>query len=349
MSESPDKLDLQQAAGLPPSSGAQKNGVKTIRIRREDLRAMRRPISKKRKIAFLLVALFIAAALGNVLWFFQEGWLPWWQNALPETADSSAPALPAPVAETTDDAPPAEPPPAAPTSTDIPLPSVDSLTYWSAATWKTESFQQAVRHFNEALDAYRHFLAEDSTSRPLAQAETELIAALQILQTIAPEAPPAIPFDQHVRQARALLAEVRHLAKAPTDFAAKPPPSTSAPPSSASTSVSPRTWKNPDYLEGVRAFNRAVENYKLFFADKTRQSLLASIEADAFLAAKKFEALKPTAPSSIPLQDHITQCYKLISDCRRQHLESGSSADAPSSNIRRVGPSRRPPLPAATP
>jgi hypothetical protein len=108
-------------------------------------------------------------------------------------------------------------------------------------------------------------------------------------------------------------------------------------------------WQHPDYLEGARLFNQALAQYKLFLANKSRTELLKPIEEDAFLAAKKFESLKGQAPDDVPLGDHITQCYKLVSDCRRLNLEGAHSGPEPPFDRSTTGPSRRPALPAYQP
>jgi len=84
-------------------------------------------------------------------------------------------------------------------------------------------------------------------------------------------------------------------------------------------------------------------------ANKSRTELLKPIEEDAFLAAKKFEAIRTQAPTNLSVGDHISQCYKLISDCRRQNLEEGSSATDQPRDRGTTGPSHRPALPAYQP
>jgi hypothetical protein len=350
MSEPSGKLNLEEAAGRR-TGAAPVAGKPTLRIRKSDIKAMqKRPLSKKKKLAFGLVALLVAAALGNVLWYTQEWWLPFWRDALPSSGGDAAPAA-RPVAGGTEAAAAGEE--AADAADDAataamavsgPLPPPETLTYFSAAGWGDESFRQAVRHFNAGFDAYRAFLADDTSSRPLAQAESETIAALKLLQDLLPSVPGSMKEEvaYDVLQARSLLAEVRRLARDPGATAAAAAQARAAGAQTASggeAGVTPKTWKNPDYLEAARAYNRAVAKYKEFLADKSgKQALLKEIENDAFAAAKKFESLKPSAPAGIPLQDHITQCYKLISDCRRQQLESPVQPSGPSS---RAHPARQ--------
>ena len=347
MSEPTGKLNLEEAVGRKPQPGTPAGGKPTLRITKSDLKAMqKRPMSKKKKIEFGLVALLVASALGVVLWYTQDSWLPFWQEILPSSGGEPAPEVVRAdgVGGGTAAEAGGEAEAGVPISFDGPLPPPETLTYFSAAGWSDESFRQAVRRFNAAFDAYRAFLADDTSSRPLAQAESGAIEALKLLMEIAPSAPEAMRDEVvlDVLQARSLLNEVRRLARDPGATAATAAAARQASGNGGAAEeagVTPKTWKNPDYLEAARAFNRAVAKYKEFLADKVgRQALLKEIENDAFAAAKKFESLKPSAPAGIPLQDHITQCYKLISDCRRQQLESPVQPRGPAS---RAHPARR--------
>ena len=351
MSEPTGKLNLDAAVGRKPEAPAA--GKPTLRVKKSDIKAMqKRPMSKKKKIEFGLVALLVASALGVVLWYTQDSWLPFWQDVLPSSGGDAPAAVRADAGDGNaadaggDAVSGGDAGDTAMLSFDGPLPPPETLTYFSAVGWGDESFRQAVRHFNAGFDAYRAFLADDTSSRPLAQAESETIAALKLLQEIAPSAPESMREELvlDVLEARSLLAEVRRLARDPGATAATAAASRAAGTQTTAGGdggVTPKTWKNPDYLEGARAYNRAVAKYKEFLADKTgKQALLKEIENDAFAAAKKFEALKPSAPAGIPLQDHITQCYKLISDCRRQQLESPVQPVGPAS---RAHPARRNP------
>lgn len=339
------KLNLKEAMGQKPADDEAPKP--TLRIKRSDLKVLRRhPMPPKKKVAFGIAASAVALALACVLWFTKESWLPFWQDVLPASGSGDA-AVSADAgagggldaAEAADAGGGAQSGAPAPAVPDGPLPPPETLTYFSAAGWGDESFRQAVRHFNAGFDAYRAFLADDTSSRPLAMAETEAIAALKLLQEIAADAPEGmrneVAYD--VLQARSLLAEVRRLARDPSASAGAAAKAAAARPSAADAPLADgangsKIWKNPDYLEAARTFNRAVAKYREFLGDKAgRQALLKEIEDDAFAAAKKFESLKPSAPAGIPLQDHITQCYKLISDCRRQQLESPSRPD-PSGN-----------------
>lgn len=350
MSAPGGKLNLDEAMGRRPDVDPE---IKpTLRIKRSDLKVLRRkPEPKKRTMAFGIGAAAVAVVLGVALWFSRGAWLPFWQSMVPspesaETAEAAGTDGEEGVTLGEDAGGDAETARAAEPEA-LPfeggsLPPPETLSYFSAAGWDNESFKQAVRHFNAGFDAYKAFLADDTSSRPLAVAETEAIETLKLLKEAAGDIPPGmrteVAFD--VLEARSLLAEVRRLARDPSaraGAAAARKPETPA--AQDNLSSRPKVWKNPDYLEAARTFNRAVAKYREFLADKAgKQALLKEIEDDAFAAAKKFESLKGQAPSGIPLQDHITQCYKLISDCRRQQLGS----PAPQAPRGRAHPARRP-------
>ena len=340
------KLNLDEAAGRRPDAAADaaaSAGKPTLRVKKSDIKAMKRsPLSSKKKAAFSAVGALVALILAIVLWFARDSWLPYWQDRFETSEAPVAISLPDDTNAITDvaNAPALEAAPAA-ALPDGPLPDPATLTYFSAAGWPDESFRQAVRHFNAAFDSYRAFLSDDTSSRPLAVAETEVLASLNLLREIAPSAPDGMrgEIGDDYLAARSLLAEVRRLARSPGASAAEAAKRAPAA-APADPGTTPKTWKNPDYLEGARAYNRAVAKYKEFLSDKAnKQALLKEIEDEAYAAAKKFESLKGSAPAGIPLQDHITQCYKLISDCRRQQL--GSPSQQPAGSTSRAHPARR--------
>lgn len=341
------KLNLDEAAGRRPdaANAAASAGKPTLRVKKSDIKEMKKrhhALSSKKKAAFGAVGALVALILGIVLWFARDSWLPYWQDRFAPADVPAAIPLPDDADVAPADAPaPEAPAPAAAALPDGPLPDPATLTYFSAAGWPDESFRQAVRHFNAAFDSYRAFLSDDTSSRPLAIAETEVLFSLNLLREIAPSAPDAMrgEIGDDYLAARSLLAEVRRLARSPGASAAEAAKRAPAA-APADPGATPKTWKNPDYLEGARAYNRAVAKYKEFLAGKAdKQSLLKEIEDDAYAAAKKFESLKGSAPAGIPLEDHITQCYKLISDCRRQQL--GSPAPQVPGSSSRAHPARR--------
>lgn len=320
---------------------------KKIRLTKSEVYALQLSGPRKRKIAFGLVGLLIAVALGNVLWHFQAFWLPYWFPAGEPPAPVVAPENTGQPAEP---AAPAEQTPAAGTASA----RLDSqLDFLTAATWENPQFQQGVRLFNRALDTYRQALRRPAGAAP-PQIEEDALQAARIFEALRPDAPASVPLRGYVARCQQLVLEARQLGR---PAAAQPHPAPGAAPAlpPARPEVPPyrpgEPWQHPDYLQGAKLFNQALEQYKQFLADKTRTDLLAPIEEAAFQAAKKFEALKDLAPEGVPLGDHITQCYKLISDCRRQNLEGGAPESDRGKPFDRgtAGPSRRPALPAYQP
>jgi len=311
---------------------------KKIRLTRSEAYAMRISSPRKKKVTFGLIGLLIAAILGVVLWHFQDGWLSYW---IPEQEPVAPvvvqPLTPEPIA------PPVAEKPAAPHPGDLDV----KLDFLSAAVWDNPQFLQGIRLFNQALDRQRQFLRDRSQPVLLVQAEEGALQAAQTFEDLRAAAPPAVPLADYAARCRKLVDEIRLIRKP-----APPPP---AAPAQVRTPVPAHTpgqpWQHPDYLQGAKLFNQALAQYKLFLSNKTRTELLKPIEEDAFAAAKKFESLKGQAPNDVPLGDHISQCYKLISDCRRQHLEGPSASPEPENTFDRgtAGPNRRPALPAYQP
>lgn len=321
----------------PPPTGRKK-----IRLTKSEVYAMQISSPRKKRIAFGLVGLLVLAALGNVLWHFQDWWLPYW---LPEQA-ANVPAT----------APETEPTAAAvPTGNSGPIAPAAApatLEFLSATAWDHPEFRRGVRLFNQALDRLRAFQRDGGPRDLLQQIEDGALQAAAAFNRLRAEAPADVPLAEYVARGQKLALEARRLAQpaapAPAPAVAPPPrPKPTAPPPKAG-----EAWQDPDYLEGARLFNQALEQYQSFLADKTRLDRLKPVEETAFRAAKKFEALQGLAPTNVPLGDHISQCYRLISDCRRQHLEAGSGdagTDDGGARGKVVGPNRRPALPAYQP
>ncbi|MBR6021461.1 MAG: hypothetical protein IK066_03470, partial [Kiritimatiellae bacterium] len=104
-------------------------------------------------------------------------------------------------------------------------------------------------------------------------------------------------------------------------------------------------------------FNAALRDYQTFLSDKAAHAdLLPAIEDRARRAAKGFEQLLPVASAAQQPQinEALSQCYRLISDCRRQNTAAARSLAAPAAsghagfNRSTVGPKRRPALPPAS-
>lgn len=302
---------------------------------------------KKKRMAFGLVGLLIAVALASVLWRFQDIWLPYW---FPTDTDTEQPV-----------SLPPKPTPAAPAGAAVTAPGVPttaerlavSLDFLSAAVWSDARFTQGVRMFNQALDRYRTFQHDHRPAELLQQAEDGALQAAVTFNQLQPEAPAEVPLADYIARCQNLATEARNLrVPAAARAAAVPAPApVAAPPRTTTPPPKPgEAWQDPDYLQGAQLFNQALAQYKAFLADKSHLEMLKPIEETAFQAAKKFEAIQSQAPANVPVSDHISQCYRLIADCRRQNLESGNLEDAATPNRARVvGPSRRPALPAYQP
>lgn len=336
---------MDEAPQQPPPTGRKK-----IRLTKSEAYAMQLASPRKTRLAFGAVGLLVAAVLGAALWHFQDLWLPYW---LPDQAPavSAAAPEPAPAAE----AVPAVPAVPAATAPVAPAEAPATLEFLTATAWDHPEFLRGVRLFNQALDRLRTFRRDGRPRDLLQQIEDGARQAAATFDQLRAQAPADVPLAEYVLRSHKLAQAARDLAR-PAAVAAPTPSAAAPPPRPTPTAPPPKpgeTWQDPDYLEGARLFNRALEQYRLFLADKSRQELLKTIEETAFQAAKKFESLQSAAPTNVPLGDHISQCYRLVSDCRRLNLESGSIAggadDATGARGKVVGPNRRPALPAYQP
>lgn len=106
------------------------------------------------------------------------------------------------------------------------------------------------------------------------------------------------------------------------------------------------------YDESAALFNAALRDYRTFLADKAANAhLLPSIQDRAAKAAQGFVDVRGNPDVVVPdLEDLITQSYRLVSDCRRQRMDSPQPSPNPTSPFNRgtVGPKRRPALPPAS-
>ena len=334
---------MDEIPSQPPAASPRKK----IRLTKSEVYAMGISSPKKKRIAFGLVGLLLLAALGNLLWYFQDLWLPYWFPS------ENAPALVEAAANENPAAPAIPMPPANEAS--APTPDPATLDFLSATAWNHPQFIQGVRQFNQALDRYRIFLRDRRPAELLKQAEDGALKAAMAFDQIRAEAPAAVPLAEYIARCQKLAVEARNLTRPPSALAPPPAPQpvVAAPPPPRPATPPPKpgeTWQDPDFLEGAKLFNQALEQYKLFLADKSHLELLKPIEDTAFQAAKKFEAIQNSAPSTVPIGDHVSKCYRLIADCRRQNLEAANPASgdsAPHGKV--VGPSRRPALPAYQP
>ena len=336
---------MDDAPLQPPPTGRKK-----IRLTKSEAYALQISSPRKKRLAFGAVGLLVAAVLAAALWHFRDLWLPYW---LPDQAPAVSAAAPAtaPAAE----AVPAVPAVPAATAPVAPAETPATLEFLTATAWDHPEFLRGVRLFNQALDRLRTFRRDGRPRDLLQQIEDGARQAAATFDQIRAQAPADVPLAEYVLRSHKLAQEARNLARPAAGPA--PAPAVAAPPPRPKPTAPPpkpgEAWQDPDYLEGARLFNRALEQYKLFLADKSRLELLKPIEETAFQAAKKFESLQGLAPANVPLGDNISQCYRLISDCRRQHLEAGSgdagTEDETGARGKVVGPNRRPALPAYQP
>jgi len=313
-----------------PTPEVKSTATKTIRLTRAEVYAMRLRTPRKKRLAFSLVGLLIAAALGNVLWYFQDHWLPFWLP--PETSVQLEPEAAPPAARDASTAAPMPPPAVSPEPDEE-----AKLDFLSAALWDDPRFILGVRTFNQAFDRYRRFLNDRTQAPLLPQIETGAAEAVKIFEALRPEAPPAIPVAAYAERGKNLLAEIARLRQPAVPVAAAAPRKVPA----------EDLRRHPDFQNASRLFNQALEQFNQFKANTSRTELLDPVEDLARQAGEKFEALKPQAsPSFHPELDRlIHQSYGLVSACRGARLKAGESRSSPAGGPKR----RRPPLPAYQP
>lgn len=341
---------MEERPTQPPAP----SGRKKIRLTKSEAYAMGIASPQKKRLAFGLVGLLIAAALGVVLWYGQEWWLPYWlPGEEPAAAAAATNAAPQDAAATTNAPAPAAPAAAAQAVPRAPAPATVKLDFLSATAWNHPQFQQGVRLFNQALDRYRTYQRDRRPAELLKQIEDGALQAAMTFDHLQAEAPADVPLADCIARCQKLAVEARTIRQPAAARLAPAAPAPASAPAARSSAPPPKageTWQDPDFLQGAKLFNQALEQYKRFLADKSHLELLPAIEETAFQAAKKFEMLQPIAPTNVPIGEHVSQCYRLIADCRRQNLESGGApADEPGNRGKVVGPNRRPALPAYQP
>jgi hypothetical protein len=318
-------------------------GPKTIRLTRAEAYALKLARPRKRSARFLVAGLLLAIILGSVLWLFQDWWLPWW---LPESQSTDAPA-----AETA--ALPAAPAPApaplpSPSPSAAPAPAASGeLTYLSAALWDHPDFVQAVRLFNHTLDRRRAAKGASVPPEELIAIGRDAAAAGRQFDALKPGAPAGVPLDAYVAAARRLTEDIRRQLSVQAARAAENSKPAEAP-------ASDGTYKTlPDYREGARLFNQALEHFNHFKAHPDQLDRLDPAEDLARQAGQKFEAVKrrSAAADHAAIDRLIHQCYGLVSACRGARLREGDSPStaAPAFDRGTAGPRRRPALPAYQP
>jgi len=217
------------------------------------------------------------------------------------------------------------------------------LDFVSAAGWGDEDWLTAVRGFNQALEKYQSGLRAGGLERGTLERIARVAdQAGERFAAMADEAPGNVDVTYAVAMAKKLSAAVAdviasaeaakaeaeraRLAKLAAEAAAQDATGAellaTAAKEGAGAQVDPSLWK-AEHDQAAARFNEALQLYKRFLADKKAgQALLPQIEELAFAAAKGFEAVRETSKGTAPkIDDSISQCYRLVSDCRRQTLD----------------------------
>ncbi|MBU0676743.1 MAG: serine/threonine protein kinase [Verrucomicrobia bacterium] len=79
-------------------------------------------------------------------------------------------------------------------------------------------------------------------------------------------------------------------------------------------------WKNPVFIEGAKAFNRALDNYKRCQSGELPKTAFKQVEEDFRYAIEKFNQVRNIAPEDVPIAEYTRQSYELISACRQLTL-----------------------------
>lgn len=88
--------------------------------------------------------------------------------------------------------------------------------------------------------------------------------------------------------------------------------------------LSAALWDHPRFLQGVKMFNQALDQYRLFQRNRTDFTPLMRAEDGALQAEQVFATLQADAPAAVPLGDYAARCRTLVAEVRR----AGSAAPA---------------------
>lgn len=85
-------------------------------------------------------------------------------------------------------------------------------------------------------------------------------------------------------------------------------------PPETNTNPSPDFWRNEDFIEGAKMFNRALADYKIHQQTPGDRALLASIKDNSQAAIARFEAALAVAPADLQerISDYINQCRDML-------------------------------------
>ena len=224
------------------------------------------------------------------------------------------------------------------------------LEYVSAAGWDDEEWLKTVRGFNQALDRYQEAMVAGGTERAVLEkiGRVGQIAGERFAR-MAQDAPETVDAgyaaamgrklasavaevlalaDRAKAEAEKARAAARAEAAAHTGGAGAELLAEAAAAAQAGQEVDSSVWK-AEHDRAAAKFNAALKLYRKFMGGKESEAgLLPQIEELAFEAAKLFEAVRDVSGGTAPrVEESINQCYRLISDCRRQSLEGGNGGD----------------------
>ena len=330
-----------------------------IRVSRAVAEVMREPSSRKggAKAVAVLLALAILGMAGwwtRGLWlpYAAEGWAWFLGDAGTAAAESPGPAegpvaAGAPLQEEAAKAAEAEADrarpdePAAEAAARRPARdwSEAPLAFVSPSGWGDEAWLAAVKAFNQALEKYRDGVRAGGLERgtldriaQVADQAGERFAALadaapghvDVSYAAAMAKMRSAAVAEVVASAEAAKAEAERarLARLAAEAAAAAGDAAPAPETAVAAAADPSAGKGT-HDRAAEQFNEALKLYRSFLADKkSQEALLPRIEELAFSAAKGFEAARDLSNGTAPKVDEaITQCYRLVSDCRRQTLD----------------------------
>lgn len=334
--------------------------TQTIKISRVTADAMRYSRPKRRGAQVLVTLLLVLVIVGMATYWTKGYWWPYWApklEALRGSSESGASgngkAAVAPQADEVASADAA----ASDEPEEMEFEEVGTtrgrtmadwadapLDYVSAAGWGDEDWLKAVKGFNQALTKYREAMVAGGTERgTLEKIGRVSDVAGERFAGLEGRAPGGVEIGYARAMARKLGDEVREVlasadrAKAEAERARAAARAAEAErmgeagaglllqaneAAAEGHAVDPALWK-AEYDKAATRFNQALGFYKRFMKEKDAQAtLLPQIEDLAFDAAKSFEAVRSVAGGAVPdIDAAINQCYRLISDCRRQSLE----------------------------
>ncbi len=78
--------------------------------------------------------------------------------------------------------------------------------------------------------------------------------------------------------------------------------------------MSATVWDDPEFREGVRLFNQALDRFRRFELDPTKTDLVPEIDERARKAFGLFRARRGEAPPSVPLDAYASRSRRLLED-----------------------------------